>query len=161
MGRRGQHQWREPGPLQQQQVLQRAPRGRFPRCKNHLADSLLEFRPFSAMVQDQKHSQSEDKWGKLYGPLGHWCPGKYHHAKVCKQSFTVGRANYWPHRFQSCLCGARHCIHKTIGLHRDLGSGRWSSGLWQGSDSPSNPRPFLFRGPNLSHPGNTHHWPSS
>ena len=46
------------------------------------------------MVWDQKCSQSEDKWGKLYGPLGQWCPGKYHHAEVCKQSLTAGRANY-------------------------------------------------------------------
>ena len=74
------------------------------------------------MVWDQKHSQSEDKWRKLYGPLGQWCPGKYHHTKICKQSFTACRTNYQPHGFQSCLHGARQCIHKTIGLHCDLGS---------------------------------------
>ena len=50
MGRRGQHQSREPGPLQQQQTPWRAPRRRLPRHKNHLADSLPESRPFPAMV---------------------------------------------------------------------------------------------------------------
>ena len=33
------------------------------------------------MVWGQKCSKSEDKWGKLYGPLGQWCPDKYHHAE--------------------------------------------------------------------------------
>ena len=35
------------------------------------------------MVQDGECHQSEDKWGKLYGPFGQWCPSKYHHTKVC------------------------------------------------------------------------------
>ena len=35
------------------------------------------------MAWGQKHSLSEDKWGKLYGPLAQWCPDKYHHAEVC------------------------------------------------------------------------------
>ena len=62
----------------------KSPQWRLQRHKNHIADSLLESRPFSVMVRDQKCSQSEGKWGKLYGPLAQWCPGKYHHAKVCK-----------------------------------------------------------------------------
>ena len=57
-----------------------APRG----IKTTLQIPCLESGPFSVMVQDRKHSQSEDKWGKLYGPLGQWCPGKHHHAEVHK-----------------------------------------------------------------------------
>ena len=70
--------------LQQPQAPQRAPRWRLPRHKNHLTDSLLESIPFPVMVQNRKHGQSEDKWRKLHGPLGQWCTGKYHYAKVCK-----------------------------------------------------------------------------
>ena len=125
MGRRGWHQQREPGPPQQQWEPQRAPRQRLLRHENHSTDSLLESGLFPAMVCNRKCSQSKDKWRKLYGPLGQWCPGKYHHAKVCKWSFTAGRANCQVHRFQSHLCGARQCIHKTVGLCCDPGSGRW------------------------------------
>ena len=84
MGRRAWHQQRELRPLQQQEALQGASSERLPRCENHLTDSLLESGPFSVMVQNQKCSQCEDKWGKLYGPLGQCCPGKYHHAEVCE-----------------------------------------------------------------------------
>ena len=88
-----------------------------------LQTPLLNPRPFSVMVWDWEHSQSEDKWEKLYGLFGQWHPGKYHHADVCKQSFTTSGANYWPHGFQSHLCGVRQCLHKTVGLHGDPGSG--------------------------------------
>ena len=146
---------------QQQWAPQRAPRRRPKRCKNHITDSLLESRPFSVMVWDWECSKSEDKWGKLHGPLGQWCPGKYHHAKVHKQSFTTSGTNYQPHGFQSHLCRARQCLHKTIGLCSDLGLGRQSLGLQWGSDSPSNPRPFQFHGQSPSFLRDAHYWPSS
>ena len=114
------------------------------RHKNDLTDSLLESRPFSVIVWDWECHQSEDKLGELYGPFGQWCPGKYHHAKVCTWTFTGNGPNYWPYGFQSHMCRAGQCLYKTAGLYSDPGSGRWSLGLWWGSDSPSNPRLSKF-----------------
>ena len=82
------------------------------------------------MIWDWEHSQSKYQWGKLHGPFGQWCQSKYHHTKVCKGSFTTSGANYWSHGFQSCMCGVRQCLYKTVGICGDLGSGRQSLGLW-------------------------------
>ena len=60
------------------------PQRRLKRHKNDLTDSLLESGPFSVMVPDREHCLSEDEGGKLHGPFGQQCPGKYHHAKICK-----------------------------------------------------------------------------
>ena len=35
-------------------------------------------------AKDAVTGQSEDKWGKLHGPLRQQCTGEYHHAKVCQ-----------------------------------------------------------------------------
>ena len=102
-GKEGMASIREPGPLWQQQVPWRAHRRRLLRHTTHPADSLLESGPFPPMVWNQKCGQSEDKWRKLHGPLGQWCTGKYHHAKVHKWPFTAGRTNYIPHGFKSHL----------------------------------------------------------
>ena len=58
---------------------------------------------------------------------------------------------------KSCLHGVGQCLHQTIGLHRNPGSGRQSSGPWRRSDSPSNPGPFYFCGPDPSDFRKIHH----
>ena len=102
-----------PDPSDSNEVPWRAPRQRLLMHKNHLTDSLLESKPFSAMVGDWKCSQSEDKWRKLYGPLGQWCPGKYHHDwGTCKWSFTasIGPITNLMGSKVTCI-GVRQCIH--------------------------------------------------
>ena len=69
MGRRGWHQWREPDPSDNNKHHEEPPEGVL-RHENHLTGSLFKSRPFSVMVQNRKHGQSEDKWRKFYGPLG-------------------------------------------------------------------------------------------
>ena len=64
----------------------RTPRRRIPRCKTTHADSLLGSRPLSALVQGQKHGQSEDQRGELHGSAGQWCTNQYHHASLCEES---------------------------------------------------------------------------
>ena len=46
MGRRGQHQQREPGPLQQQPVLQKPPDGGFQDVKSTLQIPFFNLDPF-------------------------------------------------------------------------------------------------------------------
>ena len=52
--------------------------------------------------------------GKLYGPLGQWCPDKYHHAEVCKWSLIAGRANYQPHGLQVTCMGLGNAYTRLI-----------------------------------------------
>ena len=55
-GKEGMAMMKEPRPLRPQQVPQRAPRQRLLRYKKHHTYSLLESRPFSVMIWDQKCS---------------------------------------------------------------------------------------------------------
>ena len=67
------------------------------------------------MVQDRKCSKMKDKWGKLHGPSGQWCPSKHHHTKVCKSTFSTSGTSHQPHGFQSCLHGTSNAYTKLLG----------------------------------------------
>ena len=51
----------------------------------------------------------------LHGPFGQWHAGKYHHAEVCKGSFTTSGANYWSHGFQVACVGLGNSYTRPLG----------------------------------------------
>ena len=113
------------------------------RHKNYSADSLLESRAlFSNWYGVKNIAKVRINGESCMALLDNGAQINTIMLRYPKWSFVASGAHYWPHRCQSHLWGVGQCLHKTIGLHSNLGSGRQSSGLWWGSDRPSNPRQF-------------------